>query len=117
IYEYIIGFLQLSGALLLLNSKTRFLGIALLIPILSNIVLIDIFYDLPIATFGNSFSLLIILILLLWLNKEKTIMLLKLMFTDQNSIIKLKKLYIVLGVCITALIVQSFIMLLNLTLG
>ena len=43
-FTYVIGFLQVFGGALLLFNKTKILGVAILFPILLNILLIDIFY-------------------------------------------------------------------------
>jgi hypothetical protein len=42
----VIGFCQIIGSFLLLFSRTRLLGVFILIPILLNIILIDIFYEI-----------------------------------------------------------------------
>jgi hypothetical protein len=46
-YVLLIGYLQIGGALLLLFRKTTLLAIFLLLPVLANIVMIDIFYGIP----------------------------------------------------------------------
>lgn len=45
-FAVIIGLLQVGGATLLLFRRTVFMGIIILLPIMVNIVLIDIFYDI-----------------------------------------------------------------------
>jgi hypothetical protein len=42
----VIGLLQIAGSFLLLFSRTRLLGVFMLIPLLLNIILIDIFYEI-----------------------------------------------------------------------
>ena len=42
----VIGFIQIFGGVLLLFRKTRLLGVFLLIPVLLNIILLDIFYEI-----------------------------------------------------------------------
>jgi hypothetical protein len=46
---YIIGIFQIMGSVLLIVPRTRLLGVIFIIPIILNILLIDIFYDLPIG--------------------------------------------------------------------
>ncbi|MDY8136333.1 DoxX family protein [Aquimarina sp. 2201CG5-10] len=67
----IIGILQVTGALLLLFPRTKIMGILLLLPIMSNIVLFDIFYGVQQGATINAILFLIILIVLLFLEKQK----------------------------------------------
>ena len=50
-YEYVlfIGISQLIGGLLLLWDKTKLLGVAILIPILLNIIVVDIFFKISVG--------------------------------------------------------------------
>lgn len=65
----IIGLLQIIGSVLLLFRKTTLLGVSILLPILVNILLINVFYDIATGAFLNSvlFTLgLLYLLLLRW---------------------------------------------------
>jgi hypothetical protein len=65
----IIAFCQIAGATLLLFRRTTLLGIVILIPVMANIVLINIFYDIAVGAFLNSviFTLgLVYLLILRW---------------------------------------------------
>jgi hypothetical protein len=65
----IIAFCQIVGATLLLFRRTTLLGVVILIPVMANIVLINIFYDIAVGAFLNSviFTLgLIYLLILRW---------------------------------------------------
>ena len=42
----VIGFIQIIGSVLLLFSRTRLVGVFILIPVLLNIILIDFFYEI-----------------------------------------------------------------------
>src|SRR4029078_9999284 len=46
VFGCIIALLQITGALLLLFHRTRLLGIFILLPVLANILLMDIFYEI-----------------------------------------------------------------------
>ena len=46
VFACIIGGLEIVGAMLLLFRRTRLLGVFVLLPILANILLMDIFYDI-----------------------------------------------------------------------
>ncbi len=70
-YILFIGLSQIIGALLLLTERTKLLGVAVLIPILVNIVVFDIiFLDQP-AALGNAVLYLVMLLYLLVLNQDK----------------------------------------------
>ena len=67
----IIGCCQILGGLLLVFRRTTLLGVALLLPVMVNIVLINLFYDIATGAFVNSmlFTLgLLYLMLLRWDN-------------------------------------------------
>jgi hypothetical protein len=69
----IIGLLQIGGSVLLVFRRTYLLGIVVLLPVMINIMLIDIFYGIPFAATLNAvlFTLgLTYLLLLRW--KELT---------------------------------------------
>jgi hypothetical protein len=69
----IIGLLQIGGSVLLVFRRTYLLGIVVLLPVMVNIMLIDIFYGIPFAATVNAvmFTLgLLYLLLLRW--KELT---------------------------------------------
>ncbi|MHA7058390.1 hypothetical protein ACWGOQ_0014295 [Aquimarina sp. M1] len=74
-YAYIlfIGISQLVGAFLLLFNKTKLIGVAVLIPILVNIIVFDaVFFE----TYGALASAILYFLLLLWIlyfNKEHVI--------------------------------------------
>ena len=64
-----IGLLQIIGSILLLFRKTSLLGVAVLLPVMVNILLINVFYDIATGAFLNSvlFTLgLLYLLLLRW---------------------------------------------------
>jgi len=46
LFSCIIGGLQIAGALLLLFRRTRLMGVFILLPVLANILLMDIFYQI-----------------------------------------------------------------------
>lgn len=69
----IIGLLQIGGSVLLVFRRTYLLGIVVLLPVMMNIMLIDIFYGIPFGATLNAvlFTLgLLYLLLLRW--KELT---------------------------------------------
>jgi len=48
-FTVVIGLLQITGALLLLFSRTRLLALFLLLPVMLNIILIDYYFEIPIG--------------------------------------------------------------------
>jgi hypothetical protein len=71
----IIGYLQIGGALLLLFRRTTLLGIFLLLPVMINIVLIDLFYGIPPTPTTISIVFTAGLVYLLLLNTPKLVIL------------------------------------------
>lgn len=85
-YILIVGYLQILGALLLLFRRTTLLGIFLLLPVLVNVVMIDLFYGIPPAPTVNSIIFTAALIYLLSLHATKIINLLfKNIYTLPNA--------------------------------
>jgi hypothetical protein len=73
----IIGLCQIIGSVLLLFRKTTLLGVAILLPIMVNIMLINIFFDIASGAFLNSvlFTLGLTYLLLLRFKDLKTVFL------------------------------------------
>ncbi len=76
-FAVIIGLTQLIGSALLLFNSTRLLGTFILLPVMINIVLINIFYEIALGAFLNSLIYTISLLFLMLLNYNE---LLKLFF-------------------------------------
>lgn len=71
VYIYFIGISQLVGGALLLFNRTKLLGVAILIPILANIILVDIVFEIPTGALFNAIVYLSMLGLILYLNREQ----------------------------------------------
>lgn len=83
-YILFIGITQIVGAWLLLWERTKLIGVALLLPILINIVAVDTFFDVS----GAIISACIYLVLLLWVlfvNREKILLALDILTQNQPS--------------------------------
>ena len=74
----IIALFQIGGSILLLYRRTTLLGAMILLPVMVNIVLINIFYTIGIGAFFNSVVYLAALVFLLLLHVER----LKIVFWD-----------------------------------
>ncbi|MEL6721346.1 MAG: hypothetical protein AAFP82_21785, partial [Bacteroidota bacterium] len=73
LYIFFIGISQLIGALLLLFERTKLLGIAILIPILLNIIIVDIAFKISWGATTSAIMYLLALIYVLYCNKERVI--------------------------------------------
>lgn len=71
-YIWFIGLSQLMGALLLLWPRTKMLGVAILLPILLNIIVVDAEFGVGDAIMSAIFYFLL-LVLILVLNRKKII--------------------------------------------
>ncbi len=69
-YKYILGFLQVFAASLLLFRKTALLAAALMVPIMVNIILINIFYTIGPGAENTAVFILGSMLLLLWHERE-----------------------------------------------
>jgi hypothetical protein len=67
-FAVIIGLTQIIGSILLLFNRTRLLGTFVLLPVMINIVFVNIFYDIHVGAFTNSLIYTAGLIFLLLLN-------------------------------------------------
>jgi len=69
-YKYILGLIQVFAASLLLFRKTALLAAVLMVPIMANIILINIFYVIGPGAENTALFILASLLLLLWHQKE-----------------------------------------------
>ena len=72
-YMLFIGIGELIGALMLLFNKTKLIGTLILIPILANVIVFDIFFLDEYGALASAIIYFIMLLVILWLNKEKII--------------------------------------------
>ncbi len=72
-FSIIIAIGQIGGSLLLLFNRTRLLGTFILLPIMLNIVLINVFYDINFGAFLNSLIYTLGLTFLLLLNYKELV--------------------------------------------
>lgn len=70
-FKILIGFLQIVGASTLLFRQTRLLGIFILMPVIVNIVCMDLFYNIGTGITITAIVLLVGLIYLLFQEREK----------------------------------------------
>lgn len=72
-FGVLIAAIQLAGSLLLLFRKARLLGVFLLFPVVMNIILIDIFYDVEVGALVQAIVIQLGLLYLLYVERKKVI--------------------------------------------
>jgi hypothetical protein len=72
-FAVILGLFQIGGGILLLFRRTSLLGVCILLPVMVNIVLINMFYHIAVGAFINSIIITIGLLYLLLLKWEDLI--------------------------------------------
>ena len=65
-YAVILGLIQLGGGALLLFRKTALLGAALMLPVMTNIVMINVFFHIAWGAMGTSAFIFASMLALLW---------------------------------------------------
>jgi hypothetical protein len=65
-YEVILGLTELVGAALLLFRKTTLLGAALMLPVMTNILMINIFYVIGVGALCTSAFIFCSMLTVLW---------------------------------------------------
>ncbi len=106
-YMYIlfIGITQLIGAWFLLWNKTKLIGVLILLPIMVNIILFDIFFLDVYPALANAVIVFMMLVFILSFNKEKiTDIFQKLISIPPRSKVVLKRRLITLGITILVMI-------------
>lgn len=83
VYILFIGISQLIGAWFLLWNKTKLIGLLLLIPIMINIILVDLLFLDVYPALANAIIVFTMLLLILFFNKEKIIDLIKVLTNFQ----------------------------------
>ncbi|MDB5137034.1 MAG: hypothetical protein JWP37_3637, partial [Mucilaginibacter sp.] len=86
-FAVILGLCQVTGAVLLLFRRTSLLGVCILLPLMINVVLINIFYDIATGAFINSLVITFALIYLLLLRWDD---LKSVLFADNSHLPKLQ---------------------------
>jgi hypothetical protein len=103
-----IGILQIIGSLLLLFDKTKLFGVALLLPILTNIILMDIVYHVNIGALFNAVLYFSILLFVLFFEKKKVMEIIKIISEKKENKEKLNRKELIKTVLITFVFVILF---------
>ena len=70
VYAVILGMVQLAGGALLLFRKTALLGAALLLPVLTNILMINVFFHIAWGALCTSAFIFASLLAILWQHRQ-----------------------------------------------
>lgn len=76
-YTVILGLFEILGSLLFLIPKTRIIGGLVLSTILINVILQDYFYEVHRGAMANAITYQILIIIVLFMNKEKLLAMIK----------------------------------------
>ena len=69
-YALILGMIQLGGGTLLLFRKTALLGAALMLPVMTNIVMINVFFHIAWGAMGTSAFIFASMLAVLWHSRQ-----------------------------------------------
>jgi hypothetical protein len=106
-YILFVGIIQIVGAWFLLWNKTKLLGIFILIPIMVNIIIFDLIFLDVYPALANAIISFLMLLFILFLNKEKIIEVFKVLTTfPEKSKVLLKRriLTLIITIIVIALI-------------
>lgn len=81
-YEVILGLIELAGATLLLFRKTALLGAALMLPVITNIFMINVFYFIGVGAQCTSTFIFASMLAVFWHHRHALI---GVFWTDQAS--------------------------------
>src|SRR6478672_9027089 len=79
-YAVILGLIQLGGGALLLFRKTALLGAALMLPVMTNIVMINVFFVIGVGAMCTSTFIFVSMLAVLWHHRQALV---AVFWTDQ----------------------------------
>lgn len=79
-----LGIFEISGGLLILIRKTRIIGCLFTSAILVNVILQDIFYNVHRGALAAAIIYQILILIILWLNKDKLLKSLKILLESKK---------------------------------
>lgn len=84
-YILFIGSSQLIGGFLLLFERTKLLGVAILVPVLLNIIVVDFFYSISNGAMMSAIFYFTALMVIAFINREKITAVLRLLTRYDDS--------------------------------
>jgi len=97
-YIWFIGASQLIGGILLLFKQTKLLGVSLLLPILLNIIVVDIFFKVSPGALLSAILYLCMCLFILYYNKETLIAAINKLMTIPSIQRSRKQYFIIYGI-------------------
>src|SRR5512136_2018897 len=82
VYAVILGLIQLAGATLLLFRKTALLGAALMLPVMTNILMINVFFSIALGALCTSAFIFASMLAVLWHHRRALV---GVFWTDQTG--------------------------------
>ena len=95
-FVIVLGFLEITGGILMLIKRTRILGCLLVSSILVNVILQDIFYGVNVGALRAAIIYQSLIIIILWFNKDRIIQCFKILTRPSATKISLKKFFFIL---------------------
>lgn len=89
-FVIVLGIMEITGAFLMLIRRTRILGCFFITTILVNVILQDIFYGVNVGALRAAVIYQTLILVILWFNKEKLILSIKLLYSS-NKVEQSKK--------------------------
>ena len=108
-YMLFIGLAEITGALLLLFNKTKLIGTLILIPIMINVIVFDIFFLDEYGALAGATLYLLMLLAILVINKEKMSTAIKGLISPEALVKTSSKEYILKYVIVLVIIGLIFI--------
>jgi len=108
-YMLFIGIAEILGAVLLLFNRTKLIGTLILIPIMVNVIVFDIFFLDEYGALASAIIYFLMLCVILVINKEKIVEVLKILFqydkkektTFKEKLIKYSIIILILAIVFT----------------
>lgn len=107
-YVYFIGLTQIVGALMLLFERTKLLGVATLVPVLLNIIVVDYFFSISTGAMMSAISYFSALCFISLYNREKIVAACNTLLIDSknsNSGLKKKVFKVFVALVIVAILI------------
>ncbi|MEM9934861.1 MAG: hypothetical protein AAF824_14640 [Bacteroidota bacterium] len=104
-YMLFIGLSEMIGAILLLFNRTKLIGAFILISILLNVIVFDIFFLDKYGALGSAIIYFIMLMVILYLNRDQILTAFRSLIQPANSQSSVKEKALIFGVAIVCMAV------------
>ncbi|WMN07510.1 hypothetical protein [Marivirga arenosa] len=109
-----LGIFEVIGGVLILIKRTRLLGCLFITAILFNVILQDIYFGVHLGALKAAILYQILILIILWLNKEKIIKSIKILMTSEQRATQTKrkvftKLLLAFGIFVVVRVFEYYI--------